>query len=650
MTARRLPWWFSLATGVACLLLGAYLIADPFRSLAVLSLVVGLALLLSGADELASAGRTQRPWATRTAGGVWVLAGLVAIAWPGLSLRALAVVAGAGLLVGGLARLWAAAQEQGEERMLAASVGLAAVIGGVIALAWPSITVLALAVVVGVRTFLFGCAALAAATRPVRSSGGVVVQGGRVIATGTGVAPPPLGRPVAIGALALVLVGAGISVALHQNGGTRPGPFYAAPSPLPHGPPGTLIRNELIPHFYPGALTYRVLYKSTGFDGRPTAVSGLVVIPEGPAPHQGRRVVAFTHATVGVAGDCAPSLQHVGAGQVIQGLGSFIAAGYVVAATDYEGLGTSGVPPDLVGRVEAMNALDSVRAAHRLHAAHAGVDFAVWGHSQGGQAALFTAELAPGYAPGLHVVGVAAGAPVPDLIDLFKVNAVMRPIRTRATAGGAARRRGVRTSRAGAGAGAGGTASKGNGSGGKSPRGTGAAGTGAAGSAGQSSGTSVGRVLIAMALDSWRQLYGAAALERALTPAAREAVTEIAGHCLYGREAIEAIPASVVQELTLRHSPPWSHSPWRQIAAENTPGLAPIGVPILITQGGADEVVPPRTTARFVRRLCTQGERVQERVYPSVGHLEAGIVVAPDVAAWIAERFAGTTAPSSCPG
>ena len=45
--------------------------------------------------------------------------------------------------------------------------------------------------------------------------------------------------------------------------------------------------------------------------------------------------------------------------------------------------------------------------------------FAVWGHSQGGHAALFTGELAARYAPELKLVGVAAAAPATNLIELF---------------------------------------------------------------------------------------------------------------------------------------------------------------------------------------------------------------------------------------
>ena len=384
----------------------------------------------------------------------------------------------------------------------------------------------------------------------------------------------------------LVLACAGVVTALALPGSSRPrpGPFYAVPSPLPPGPPGTLIRSQPIPDLYPGAKSYRILYKSTGFDGRPTAVSGVVVVPEAPVPAGGRKVVAFTHGTVGVARDCAPSLQRGAIAQVIEGIGEFVASGYVVAATDYQGLGTPGPHPYLVGRVEAMNALDSVRAAHRLRQAHAGVRFAVWGHSQGGQAALFTGQLARSYAPGLHLVGVAAGAPVPSLEDFFRVN-------RRSTAG---------------------------------------------------------KLLLALALDSWSAVYDSPAILHVLAPASRPAAAQIAGYCLSGGQSLAAAPSALALGLKFAHLPRWRSQPWSTIRAQNTPGTMSVGVPILITQGGADKVVPAALSVRLARRLCERGETVDLRLYPGVENEEAGIVVVPDVLAWIAGRFAARPAPDSC--
>lgn len=52
--------------------------------------------------------------------------------------------------------------------------------------------------------------------------------------------------------------------------------------------------------------------------------------------------------------------------------------------------------------------------------AAAGPRFVTFGESQGGQAALFTGQLAAEYAPELDLVGVAAAAPATDLNALFR--------------------------------------------------------------------------------------------------------------------------------------------------------------------------------------------------------------------------------------
>ena len=165
----------------------------------------------------------------------------------------------------------------------------------------------------------------------------------------------------------------------------EPGEFYSAPAPLPDGPPGTIIRSEVVDDFVAGATTYRVLYTSTGYDGEPTAVSGLILVPDDTPPDGGRKVVAYTHGTTGVASRCAPSLVTNPEQQpvLVEGGPELLAAGYVVAATDYQGLGTPGPHPYLVGDSEAMNALDSVRAARNLDEADASDDFAGLGSLPG---------------------------------------------------------------------------------------------------------------------------------------------------------------------------------------------------------------------------------------------------------------------------
>jgi acetyl esterase/lipase len=100
-----------------------------------------------------------------------------------------------------------------------------------------------------------------------------------------------------------------------------------------------------------------------------------------------------------------------------------IDAGDVVVATDYEGLGTPGVHPYLVGESEGRGVLDAARAARALNGSGASDRVLIAGHSQGGQAALFAGELAASYAPELDVLGVAAAAPAADIEQILPLAA-----------------------------------------------------------------------------------------------------------------------------------------------------------------------------------------------------------------------------------
>jgi hypothetical protein len=176
--------------------------------------------------------------------------------------------------------------------------------------------------------------------------------------------------------------------------------FYDAPKSLLDGEPGSVVRQERIDGAPLGAAAYRVLYRSTGLTGEPIFVSGVVVVPPGEAPAGSRPIIAWAHPTTGITPRCAPSLA-IFLFQQIQGLRSFVAHGCVVAATDYPGLGTPQTHPYLVGDSEARAVIDAVRVAGAMPGSGGGKRFVVWGHSQGGQAALFTGLIAKTYAPEL---------------------------------------------------------------------------------------------------------------------------------------------------------------------------------------------------------------------------------------------------------
>ncbi len=191
--------------------------------------------------------------------------------------------------------------------------------------------------------------------------------------------------------------------------------FYVVPSPLPPGHPGDVIRVQQLslPDVH-DATVYRVMYHSQSLHGDDIAVTGLISVPTAPAPPGGRNIVSWAHGTTGLADECAPSKKPdvTSVGALAQ---PFFDEGDIVVATDYEGLGTPGVHPYIVGESEARGVIDIVRAARHLSFAQAGDRFVVWGHSQGGHAALFANQIASTWAPELHLLGTEAGAPATEL-------------------------------------------------------------------------------------------------------------------------------------------------------------------------------------------------------------------------------------------
>src|SRR5437764_4983869 len=209
---------------------------------------------------------------------------------------------------------------------------------------------------------------------------------------------------------ALIPAGAAAARPVFGAPGIKPGPsgsaFYNPPSAHPKGKLGQIIWASRVPA-PKGSYAWRIMYVSTDVHGTHWAVSGLVVAPNrGKIPKGGRKVLAWAHGTVGGARSCAPSEQPSPAQNLVNyysfsspypadvgvpALTTFLKRGYVVVATDYQGLGGPGVHQYVVGATEAGNVLDSVRAAQHIASAHAGSSVVTLGWSQGGRASTWPA-------------------------------------------------------------------------------------------------------------------------------------------------------------------------------------------------------------------------------------------------------------------
>jgi acetyl esterase/lipase len=360
--------------------------------------------------------------------------------------------------------------------------------------------------------------------------------------------------------------------------------FYQTTESEIAGPIGSLIRHEPRVGAAAGATAHKVLYRSTKPDGTPIAVSGIVIVPAGQAPAGGWPIVAWAHPTTGVVPHCAPSLA-LFVFQQIAGSRHLLENGYAIAATDYPGLGTPGPHPYLVGDSEARAVIDSVRAARSFPGLENSTRYAVWGHSQGGQAALFTGMIAKSYAPELQLVGVAAAAPATDLTALMTDDL----------------------------------------------------------------NTAGGRNLTAMTMWSWARVFNAPineVVEPVAMPTVDALANQCieGAFDLYIREKMSAPLAQTF--LSVKN--PATIEPWKSLLVQNSVGVLPTDIPLFLSQGLSDGLVRPAVTQAYRDRLCKAGGKVKLLLMPGVSHGFIGYDSADAAADWMADRFQGNTPPSDC--
>lgn len=222
-------------------------------------------------------------------------------------------------------------------------------------------------------------------------------------------------------------------------------PFYEEVMKIsPSGKLGQVMKKEKIATPIKGAQAWKIAYVSSDVAGRKHLVTGLVVAPSGAPPKEGRPIMAWGHGTTGAAQSCGPSQVLNPAVPLneyfliggnswtdygIPSVEEFINEGYVVVATDYQGLGGGGDHQYALAATNAMDMIDSARAASSMKETGAGNKTIIYGWSQGGGAVIAAASM-PEYlgkkgtvADGLELVGVVALAP--DDIAIMMPNATL---------------------------------------------------------------------------------------------------------------------------------------------------------------------------------------------------------------------------------
>ena len=579
--ATHAPPWVSVVIGAGAVLLGLLVVTRPLTSLVLLAIYVALSAIATGVAEVV---RPREPrWLSRVLAIVWVALGLGILLGLRGALQILPAAIAVLLFVGGLTSLADAVMRgRASERVLSATWGGSQIVFAILAVTWPDVTVLVVAVVFGIRTIVFGATQLVRVVRQAALSSRRGADGGPPARESRRVRGWQAAGRYAL-SLLLVAVSAGgwwVNEWL-QDGAPVVDAFYTPPEVVPYDH-GRLIRVDDYSGRAPaGGEVKRILYTTRDAAGQPAVASGLVISPVDP-PRGARPVVMWHHGTTGVARGCAPSLRDDAATRwAIPALEDALAKGWVVVSTDYSGQGAPGVFPYLIGTGEARSSLDAVLAAREIDGLILSKRTMAWGHSQGGHAALWAAQIADDYAPDVDVLGVAALAPAAEPRELAEELISGEP-------------------------------------------------------------NALLAILISWVLVPYSDTYDDVELSRYLAPGAAPIVREMTQRC----PSEPGVVVSVATALGVSADNPLYASdltagPLGERLEANA-ASGPWEMPVLLAWGSADEVIPPSLQEDFVARSCAADSRIRILVYDDYEHLQIllpGSRFLPVLVRWSDERF-----------
>ena len=535
--------------------------------------VVGLATV-TGVDGAGHSGR----WTRIAVGLAAVVAGIVVLAWRTASVRTLLWVMVAALVAHGVHTIVGAWRGSADRRVAGLFSGAAAILLGLLCLVWPVLAIELIRYAVGAWLVFVGLRGLIE----------LVVERPRARMRAGRERVGRWARTAAAVVVFLLVLALAIGSAVLLRGDDRPEPdaFYTAVEPLPDEP-GVLLRAETLTAGVPdGADAWRILYTTTRPDDTVTVASGVAIAPADRGGDE-LPLLSIAHGTTGIVPRCAPSLSPNpfadGAAAALEQM--VTEHGWAGVISDYVGLGTAGMHPYLVGRAEARNVLDASRAAQQLDGLDLSTDTVVWGHSQGGHGALWTGQIAGDYAPELTLRGIAGMAPASDLYRL----------------------------------------------------------------ADEDKDSVGGKTVSAYIATSWNEIYPDLDLSRHLNPGTAHGVEKISDLCFNEKDVIAAllrgtqIPEQVFPDSVLEGG-------LGDRLRENSP-TGPWPAPVLVAQGLADPLVTPTMQENWVAGRCAAGDPIDFRTYPGLDHM--GLVAAdspltPQLVQWTLDRWAGAAPTPTC--
>ncbi|MEV6930057.1 DUF308 domain-containing protein [Dactylosporangium sp. NPDC051485] len=168
--------WLIGIRGVLAILFGILAVIWPGVTVIALALIFGIFAIVTGVEQLVHAVRptpgpsnvvtgfadgTSPRLARGVAGVVGIVLGVMAIVWPGLTAVVLAILVGAWAVVTGLSDLWLATRQHGGWSL--ALIGALAIVAGLFIMIRPAAGALAIAWAIGIYAIVSGVLLLVAA-------------------------------------------------------------------------------------------------------------------------------------------------------------------------------------------------------------------------------------------------------------------------------------------------------------------------------------------------------------------------------------------------------------------------------------------------------------------------------------------------------
>ena len=150
-------WWLFVLVGLAALGVGIFFVVSPHETLSTFTVIAGIFLLIDGALAIAGSifGRGDGRGLLAVIGVLSAIAGLILIKHPFNTLVVFVVILGVWLVVAGIVR-FVTAFSLPEGRAGSIAIALFDVVAGIVILSWPDLSLSTLAVIIGIVLIIRG--------------------------------------------------------------------------------------------------------------------------------------------------------------------------------------------------------------------------------------------------------------------------------------------------------------------------------------------------------------------------------------------------------------------------------------------------------------------------------------------------------------